>query len=128
MRPPLALPPCPAQSRDADDAPRHLTPALVALPARSGGAGFLGSHLLYRLIAPPLRLARVYTIIRGTDPVSRLPLDLQPFVAKRLPDGTWSKDEPIVVLGGDCFLPDFGLTGHDVRCLREVDIVIHPAG
>ncbi|KAM0749939.1 hypothetical protein T439DRAFT_357452 [Meredithblackwellia eburnea MCA 4105] len=94
----------------------------------TGGAGFVGTALLYRLVASDLSVRRVYTVIRGENPISRLPVDLHPFVAKRLPDGTWSTEEPIVILPGDCFLPDFGLGPKDAKLLREIQIVIHTAG
>ncbi|KAL8292393.1 hypothetical protein RQP46_001005 [Phenoliferia psychrophenolica] len=93
----------------------------------TGGAGFVGTALLYRLVASDIKPKRVYTVIRGGNPISRLPVDLHPFVATRLDDGSFS-DAPIVILAGDCFLPDFGLTGRDARCLKEVEIVIHTAG
>jgi len=95
----------------------------------SGGAGFIGSAILNRLIDPALSIRRVYTIIRGhgKDPVARLPAELRPHVAKVDSDGNLDNG-PIVVLGGDCSLPGFGLSDRENKWLEEVEIVIHTAG
>lgn len=82
---------------------------------------------MYRLVGSDLSPSRIYTVIRGENPISRLPVDIHPFVAQTLPDGTLSA-APIVILKGDCFLPNFGLTPSEAKCLNEIDIVIHTAG
>jgi Male sterility protein len=95
----------------------------------SGGAGFIGSALLHRLVDPSLSIRRVYTIIRGhgKDPITRLPQTLLPHVAKVDENGNLDSS-PLVVLSGDCFLPGFGLGEREQKWLEEVEIVIHTAG
>jgi hypothetical protein len=91
------------------------------------GQVFVGTALLYRLLAPDLALRRVYTIIRGENPISRLPADLHPVVATIDSDGKLT-DARLVILAGDCALPGFGLSAEEHKWLEDVDIVINSAG
>lgn len=83
--------------------------------------------MLYRLAKPGMNIRRVYTIIRGPNPISRLPGDLRPYVATRKASGEWTS-EPIIILNGDCYLPGMGLPESEQHVFDEVDIVIHAAG
>ena len=90
-----------------------------------GAAGFLGTSLLYRLLAPPFAPKRIFGIVRGSP--QRLPKDLHRFIANPHTGGPIDHAKPLFVLDGDCTTRNFGFTGQQLKWLEEVDIVVHAA-
>lgn len=104
----------------------------------TGGAGFVGSALLYRLLYDPAMyksIKQVVTIIRGEtveSAIAKLPTSLQPFaqaIGTKLNTENLTGQEPkLWVLNGDCRKFDFGLQGDMTGIAQRADIVIHAAG
>jgi hypothetical protein len=114
------------------DIPEALSGSTILV---TGGAGFLASALLCRLLLDPVLCdshKQVIALIRGgtvESAVFRLPAILQPFT-RRGQDTTDSKSEEakLVVLNGDSGLIGFDLHGDMAKIVQRADIVIHAAG
>ncbi|KAM0749475.1 hypothetical protein T439DRAFT_381797 [Meredithblackwellia eburnea MCA 4105] len=108
----------------------------------TGGAGFVGSAVLHRLLSPwtdpnlPSKFGKpalIIAIIRGLPSlskgvVSRLPRELQAFATL----GKQDQYSPLVVLEGDVSLPGFGILNVEgqeeaAELLKQVEVVIHCA-
>lgn len=95
----------------------------------TGAAGFVGVALVQRLLLDSAfsDITQVICIIRGDTieaATKRLPESLQQ-LAKAQNDQAEAR---LIVLNGDCGLPNLGLSGDHLKAALKANIVIHAAG
>lgn len=97
----------------------------------TGGTGFLGRILIEKLLRSCSNLSALYVLIRnkkGKDLHTRLDEMFDDVVFSRLKEECPKFRHKVVAVGGDCALPDLGLSLQDRKLLiDEVNVIFHVA-
>lgn len=92
-----------------------------------GAAGFVGCHLLHRLLSEP-RVRGVYALVRAREGRSGIQRILDTWDTYRL-DARVADASRLTVLEGTLSAPRFGLSAQTYdRLAQDVDLVVHAAG
>ncbi|XP_053971914.1 putative fatty acyl-CoA reductase CG5065 [Hylaeus volcanicus] len=97
----------------------------------TGGTGFMGKVLIYKLLLSCQSLSNVFVLVRkkkDMDPQTRLQLMIQQEPFKTLKEKHPERLKKLILVSGDTTAKDLGLSAADKeRLLQDVSVVIHMA-